>query len=169
MLVSEIRDEDTAESILTASLTGHLCFSSIHAGSIGGTLRRMVQMKLPTFAIQSGLKGVLCQRLLRRRCGLCRTDDPKDPAAPPQVDPQCQSCHGTGYAGRVPVGQMFLFDSSASALSVFDALIAGQSASEIDAIIESAGFASLREHANRLVAEGVTDAGEVYRVLGSPR
>ena len=59
LLVSEIRDVETAEAVLAASMTGHLCFSSVHAASIGGTLRRLVQMNLPEFAIQSGLRAAL--------------------------------------------------------------------------------------------------------------
>lgn len=158
LLVSEIRDVETAEAVLAASMTGHLCFSSIHAGTIGGTLRRLVQMNLPTFAIQSGLRGVMCQRLLRRRCRTCNADGkPRD---------NCQRCHATGYAGRVPIAQIVDLKDSQCESAVFDALVNQLPASKIDRIMEDAGIESLRAQAERLVTEGVTDREEVFRVLG---
>ncbi|EMI42877.1 GspE/PulE family protein [Rhodopirellula sp. SWK7] len=160
LLVSEIRDVETAEAVLAASMTGHLCFSSIHAGSVGTTLRRLVQMELPTFAIQSGLRGVLCQRLLRRSCSLCGGVAKND------NDSMCDRCHGTGYHGRVPIAQMVTFDGSSVGQSVFDALINHRPAHEIDSAATQAGIESLRDQANRLVDEGQTDAAEVFRVLG---
>ncbi|MCM2373166.1 GspE/PulE family protein [Aporhodopirellula aestuarii] len=160
LLVSEIRDVETAEAVLAASMTGHLCFSSIHAGSIGATLRRLVQMELPTFAIQSGLRGVLCQRLLRRSCTTCRGD------AKTNKTSGCDLCHGTGYLGRVPIAQMVTFDGTSTGQSVFDALISHRPAPEIDQVASQSGIESLRDQANRLVDEGQTDAAEVFRVLG---
>jgi len=171
LLVSEIRDVETAEAVLAASMTGHLCFSSIHAGSIGTTLRRLVQMELPTFAIQSGLRGVLCQRLLRELCQDCdeKTNNAK----------ACDACHGTGYRGRIPIAQMVTFDGGANASSdaspnatsgagqaIFDGLLARLPASELDAIASAHGIESLSEQAARLIEEGRTDAAEVFRVLG---
>lgn len=160
LLVSEIRDVDTAEAVLAASMTGHLCFSSIHAGSIGATLRRLVQMKLPTFAIQSGLRGILCQRLLRKRCTGCSG---KSVSHSPS---QCGQCLGTGYRGRIPIAQTLTFDGSSDGQSVFDALVNGRSAKEIDSIASQAGVGSLHQQAARLVDEGQTDSAEVFRVLG---
>lgn len=158
LLVSEIRDVDTAEAVLAASMTGHLCFSSIHAGSIGATLRRLVQMKLPTFAIQSGLRGIHCQRLLRKRCERC--------SAEKETSPSCHHCHGTGYFGRVPLSQLLRFDGSRAGQEVFNALVDGRTASELDAIASSEGIESLADQADRLVNAGVTDRTEVFRVLG---
>lgn len=158
LLVSEIRDVETAEAVLAASMTGHLCFSSIHAGTIGGTLRRLVQMNLPTFAIQSGLRGVLCQRLLRRRCDVC------DSA--PKATKDCPRCHGTGYAGRVPISQIVDLNDPQCGPAIFDALAKQLPASDLDQILEDAGIESLRCQAERLIEEGVTDREEVFRVLG---
>lgn len=160
LLVSEIRDIETAEAVLAASMTGHLCFSSIHAGSLGATLRRLVQMQLPTFAIQSGLRGVLCQRLLRRTCSQCASE------SVPSSRSHCQACHGTGYDGRIPISQMVSFDGSSAGQTVLDALARSQSASEIDRIAARAGVESLSTEAQRLVEQGQTDPAEVFRVLG---
>ncbi|MFG0268116.1 MAG: GspE/PulE family protein [Rhodopirellula sp. JB055] len=156
LLVSEIRDVETAEAVLAASMTGHLCFSSIHAGTVGGTLRRLVQMNLPTFAIQSGLRGVMCQRLLRRRCDACDDDTSSD----------CHQCHGVGYAGRIPIAQMVDLNDSQCGSAIFNALANQLPASELDRIIEDAGNESLRAQAERLIETGVTDREEVFRVLG---
>lgn len=158
LLVSEIRDVETAEAVLSAALTGHLCFSSIHAGTIGATLRRLTQMHLPEFAIQSGLRGILCQRLLRRLCVVCKPD------STPAID--CEHCHGTGYRGRIPISQMLPFDSSPVGQSVFAAVVSGIAANEIDSIAADNGILTLRDQADRLVTAGITDRAEVFRVLG---
>ncbi|PAY19794.1 general secretion pathway protein GspE [Rhodopirellula sp. SM50] len=160
LLVSEIRDVETAEAVLAASMTGHLCFSSIHASSIGVTLRRLVQMKLPSYAIQSGLRGILCQRLVRRLCSACSAESNS------ALNPNCDGCHGTGYQGRIPISQILAFDGSSAGQAVFDGLVESRSAIEIDAIAARAGIDSLHDQAARLVDEGVTDANEVFRVLG---
>ena len=163
LLVTEIRDVDTAEAVLAASMTGHLCFSSIHAGSVGATLRRLVQMKLPTFAIQSGLRGILCQRLLRLICRECSGGSTVD------TDHACEQCHGTGYDGRIPISQLLTLDGSPVGHAVFEALESGRSATEIDQIARQAGITSLHDQADRLIDEGKTDASEVFRVLGRRR
>uniref|UniRef100_UPI0035674F47 GspE/PulE family protein n=1 Tax=Stieleria sp. TaxID=2795976 RepID=UPI0035674F47 len=160
LLVSEIRDVETAEAVLAASMTGQLCFSSIHASSIGVTLRRLVQMKLPSYAIQSGLRGILCQRLVRRLCSPCSAESNSAP------NPNCQGCHGTGYQGRIPISQLLAFDGSSAGQAVFDGLVEGRSAIEIDAIAADAGIDSLHDQAARLIDQGMTDANEVFRVLG---
>lgn len=165
LLVSEIRDVETAEAVLAASMTGHLCFSSIHASSIGVTLRRLVQMKLPSYAIQSGLRGILCQRLVRRLCSACSAESSsaESNSAP---NPICEGCHGTGYQGRIPISQLLAFDGSSAGQAVFDGLVEGRSAIEIDAIAADAGIDSLHDQAARLIDQGMTDANEVFRVLG---
>ena len=160
LLVSEIRDVETAEAVLAASMTGHLCFSSIHAGSLGATLRRLVQMQLPTFAIQSGLRGILCQRLLRRRCSTCSGQSSTPPGSP------CGVCHGTGYDGRIPIAQMVTFDGQSAGQAILEALANSLPATEIDRIASQSGIESLAAQAQRLVDQGQTDAAEVYRVLG---
>lgn len=160
LLVSEIRDVETAEAVLAASMTGHLCFSSIHAGSIGTTLRRLVQMKLPIFAIQTALRGVLCQRLVRKLCAECGGD------SKPQRRSACEQCHGTGYHGRLPLAQLLPLDSSPVGQAVFDALGEGRSAMEIDSMIVRAGIDSLQDQAEQFIQDGHTDSAEIFRVFG---
>lgn len=152
LLVSEIRDEATAEAVLSASMTGHLCFSSIHAATIGATLSRLVQMQLPSFAIRSGLRGILCQRLLRQVCSSCAND----------ANPNCETCYGTGYRGRFPIAQ--LIDLQNSPLE--DDFLENQTARQLDKWVQEQGVESLREQATTAIAQGRTDEAEVFRVLG---
>lgn len=161
LLVTEIRDTETAEAVLAASMTGHLCFSSIHSASVGSTLRRLVQMNLPTFAIQSGLRAVLCQRLLRCLCKKCESHN--------QSSQECSQCHGTGYQGRLPVMQLVEFDGADFSHQLFEKLEQGATADQLDRFIESKGFASLKSQATQLVQSGVTDEAEVFRVFGGRR
>lgn len=158
LLVSEIRDTETAEAVLSASMTGHLCFSSIHAGSLGSTLRRMVQMKLPTYAIRTGLRGIVCQRLVRCLCKHCQ-------AAKSRKN-DCDQCHGTGYRGRVPLFQLIEFDDSDETHQIFNSLELGMSADELDKMARQNGIVSLRDQAKDLIDNQITDAPEVFRVLG---
>ncbi|MDA9858993.1 ATPase, T2SS/T4P/T4SS family [Rubripirellula sp.] len=158
LLVSEIRDDETAEAVLSASMTGHLCFSSIHARSLGSTLRRLVQMQLPTYAIRSGLRGVVCQRLVRRICEQCQAVE--------SCKANCDSCHGTGYRGRVPLFQLIEFDGSDLSQTIFNRLESGAAADEIDQLVHERSGLSLRGQAAELIENKITDANEVFRVLG---
>jgi type II secretory ATPase GspE/PulE/Tfp pilus assembly ATPase PilB-like protein len=112
LLVGEIRDAETASAALGASLTGHLVFSSLHAGDVATALRRLVELQLPTHLIRSGLRAICSQRLLRKLCEHCKQPDASDPvpddahqAAPsagrPQSDDHAASQtagpHGAGH------------------------------------------------------------------------
>ncbi|MCP4890580.1 MAG: Flp pilus assembly complex ATPase component [Planctomycetaceae bacterium] len=158
LLVSEIRDDETAEAVLSASMTGHLCFSSIHARSLGSTLRRLVQMQLPTYAIRSGLRAVVCQRLVRRICEQCQAVE--------SCKANCDSCHGTGYRGRVPLFQLIEFDGADLSQTIFNRLESGAAADEIDQLVHERSGLSLRGQAAELIENKITDANEVFRVLG---
>lgn len=159
LLVSEIRDEETADAVLVSSLTGHLCFSSIHASHCAGALRRLVQMELPAYLLRSGLLAVCSQRLLRRLCPHCSsTSKPRDDG--------CEHCGGTGYSGRVAIGECVRFDTGEVGEAVLSSLSRELSADQIHAAAVAAGMIDLRQRAWRLVDEGQTDSAEVYRVLG---
>ncbi|MGB7346902.1 MAG: ATPase, T2SS/T4P/T4SS family, partial [Pirellulaceae bacterium] len=90
LLVSEIRDPETAEAAFQASLTGHLIFSSLHASDVPASLRRLVQFGVPVPIVQSGIRTIVNQRLLRKRCNNCDGEALAD----------CENCAGTGYRGR---------------------------------------------------------------------
>jgi general secretion pathway protein E len=156
LLVSEIRDVETAEAVLTSSLTGHLVFSSLHAGDIAAALRRLVQMELPTYLLQSGLRAVCCQRLLRRLCVSCDH----------QTQDDCEPCGGTGYRGRVAIAELLRLDRGDIGEEMMRGLSNGQSAGLLYTSAEKNGMITLRQRAWQLVDDGVTDEREVYRVLG---
>jgi general secretion pathway protein E len=156
LLVSEIRDAETAEAVLMSSLTGHLVFSSLHAGDVAVALRRLAQMELPSYLLRSGLRAICCQRLLRRRCTICESQSGDD----------CDRCGGTGYSGRVAIAECIRMDRGEIGDEMMRGLAAGISANAIYTTAEKAGMLTLRQRAWTLVEVGVTDEREVYRVLG---
>ena len=159
LLVSEIRDEETADAVLISSLTGHLCFSSIHATHCAGALRRLVQMELPTYLLRSGLLAICSQRLLRRRCPECRRGADAAFAS-------CEVCGGAGYHGRIAIAESVRFDKGEIGEAVMRCLGSDQSADQIHAAAVEAGMFDLKSRAWQLVDDRQTDAAEVYRVLG---
>jgi general secretion pathway protein E len=154
LLVSEIRDSETAEAVLMSALTGHLVFSSLHAGDVALALRRLVQMQLPSYLLRSGLRAVCCQRLLRRWCETCQGKG-------------CEACQGTGYRGRVAIAELIRLDRDEWGEKMMSQLAAGQSANAIYREAEEAGLVTLRSRARQLVEARITDNREVLRVLGS--
>ena len=160
LLVSEIRDVETADAVLVSSLSGHLVFSTMHAADCAGALRRLVQMRLPPYLIQSGLRAVLSLRLLRRLCESCRDISEPDKA-------RCLQCGGNGYHGRVLIAECVRFDVGEIGEVVMQCLGSGESATSISRSAIAAGMVPLATVAWRLVEHGITDEAEVYRVLGS--
>ena len=156
LLVSEIRDPETAEAAFQASLTGHLVFSSLHASDVAASIRRLAQFGVPVHAIQSGVHSIVCQRLLRKLCPRCKADS------------DCQDCLGTGYSGRIPIAQCVRLDGNDA---IGEALIAacqsGGSLAAMRAAALDAGGINLHQRAQTLVESGATDSAEVYRVLGT--
>ncbi len=163
LLVSEIRDPETAEAALQASLTGHLVFSSLHATDVAASLRRLVQLGVPSYVIRSGVRAIVTQRLLRRLCQQCRGRSQSN------ADSVCEDCLGTGYHGRIPVAQCIRLDGSdpvGEALA--ETLESGSSATEMRRAAKAAGAVDLHSLAQTCVDQGITDLAEVYRVLGRP-
>ena len=159
MLVSEVRDPETSEAVVQASMTGHLVFSSLHATDIASALRRLEQFGVPQYAIHSGVRAIVSQRLLRRICDACNGEESKRQT--------CETCLKTGYRGRVAIAQCVCFDGSDSAGSaMITALGEGHPASYLRKVASDAGGSDLNAQAMKLVDEGVTSASEAYRVLG---
>lgn len=156
ILVGEIRDRQTAAGVLEAGLTGHLVASTLHAGSCAQALLRLVEMGAEPFALTSAVRGVLSQRLVRRRCRAAGADHAR-----------CAACRGTGHDGRVPVAAWTpMTDALRRALVARDdAGLAAAAAHRGPA----GGTGDLRARARQLVAEGITTQEEVDRVLGRDR
>lgn len=166
LLVSEVRDPETAEAAIQASLTGHLVFSSLHATDVSASLRRLVQLGVPHYGVRSGVRAILSQRLLRRLCSFCGGGSQATSESGAGVE-SCPQCLGTGYRGRIAISQCIRFDGNdpvGEALA--EALESGASAQQMRIAARQAGDRNLHARAQDYVDQGVTDSAEVYRVLG---
>ena len=139
LMLGEIRDAATATLAVQAALSGHRLISTLHAASPAGAIARLVEMGLEPYQITSALFGVVAQRLVRKRSG----DD--------------------GYAGRAPIAEFVRMDAT-----VRRAMLDRADADTLRAVYErQPGYQSLRQAAQALVSQGLTDATEVQRVLGA--
>lgn len=169
LLIGEIRDPETAEAALQASLTGHLVLTSFHAGDAATALRRLVEMGVAAYLIRSGVRAVLSQRLLRRLCD-CRR--PIAPAATGLAvsaawEPVgCERCFQTGFRGRVLASEVLRIDRGAVAEAVVQPIEQHRSADEIRAAAVRAGMQDLRHAVLARVASGATSPAEAFRVMG---
>jgi type II secretory ATPase GspE/PulE/Tfp pilus assembly ATPase PilB-like protein len=151
IMVGEIRDRETAAVAAEAALTGHLVFSTLHAGSACGVVGRLLDMGVEPYLLTSGIKGILNQRLLRRRCDDCRGAG-------------CERCVGTGFRGRFLVAEVLTPD-----VAFRRAILARADADELEAVAARSDWRTIRAAADAAVAGGLTTADEVVRVLGPAR
>ncbi|MDX2132586.1 MAG: GspE/PulE family protein [Planctomycetota bacterium] len=117
VLIGEIRDKETAETAIQASLTGHLVFSTLHTNDAAGAATRLLDMGVEPFLVSSSLEGVMAQRLVRRVCRECAASYRPDPADLPESfaladgvelrrGTGCRNCRNTGYRGRLGVYEL---------------------------------------------------------------
>jgi type II secretory ATPase GspE/PulE/Tfp pilus assembly ATPase PilB-like protein len=152
ILVGEIRDLETARTAMEAGLTGHLVASTVHAGSAVQVFPRLLEMGLEPFVLTTALRGVMSQRLLRRRCS--EPDCGKRGVI-------CLRCKGQGYAGSVLVSEWLPMSPG-----LRDAILCHGDRQILLQVARADGFSTMREAASDLVAQGVTTEEEVARVLG---
>ncbi len=176
VLVGEIRDSETAQIAVQASLTGHLVFSTLHTNDAPGALTRLVDMGVEPYLVASSLEAVLAQRLVRVLCSACKAEEtsPKalafrDVLGLPKERPLyravgCPACRHTGFHGRRAVFE--LMDMSDEVRRM---VLHSSSSGEIRSIARKEGMRSLSEDGWRLVAEGATTLEEVLRVTRSDR
>ena len=153
IMVGEIRDRETAEAAVQAALTGHLVLTTVHCGGSAEAVTRLLDLGVRPFLLTSALRGCLCQRLLRLVCSQCGGRD-SDKAS-------CSACRGTGYRGRIAVGEFLAGDTNLSRL--IEGL--ADSAALHQAALEQ-GMIPLKQAALALVRPDGTDRFEVERVLG---
>lgn len=151
IMVGEIRDRETAAAAAEAALTGHLVFSTLHAGSAAGVVGRLLDMGVEPHVLTSGVRAILNQRLLRRVCAAC-------------VGAGCEGCGRTGYRGRLLVAELLIPDAAFRR-----GILARADTEALEAIAVGAGWQRLRQAAAAEVAAGRTTAAEVDRVLGPAR
>ncbi len=155
IMIGEIRDFETAQIAIQASLTGHLVLATLHTNDAPSAVTRLTDMGVEPFLLSSSLLGVLAQRLVRKLCPHCRRADAQGRWHPVG----CEHCGQTGYKGRTGVYELMVADDAVRAL------IHNRAAeSELFAAAQAAGLRTMRDDGERLVAEGVTSLEEVLRV-----
>lgn len=172
ILVGEIRDLETAEIAVQASLTGHLVFSTLHTNDAPSTVTRMKDMGVPTFLITATVEAILAQRLVRRICQACREeiDPPRDQLEDLGMDPAaiegkkfyrgagCEKCNNTGYKGRVGLFELMVLNDELREL-----IMRGATADDLRDCACKYGMIPLRQYGTNFIFEGVTTADEVIR------
>ncbi|MFN8707113.1 MAG: GspE/PulE family protein, partial [Planctomyces sp.] len=170
VLIGEIRDGETAQSAIQASLTGHLVFSTLHTNDAPSAFTRLIDMGVEPYLVASTVEGILAQRLVRRLCTHCRKkvspdklDMPVDfPVPRPDFiyEPVgCRECRDTGYQGRIGVFELLRTDP------VIQRMCAERrSSTEIRDYALSAGMTTLRSSGWEQVMAGVTSLEEVVRI-----
>jgi len=169
IMVGEIRDGETAEIAINASLTGHLVFSTLHTNDAAGAFARLIDMGAEPFLVASAVAGVMAQRLVRRLCPKCRREIPLDmkwydlPEPPPSqkvwVPEGCESCTRTGYRGRGGLFELLVVSEDIESL-----IIGRRSSNEIREAAITHGLKTLREDGWLKAFKGMTSVEEVMRV-----
>jgi general secretion pathway protein E/type IV pilus assembly protein PilB len=171
LLIGEIRDRETAQIAVQASLTGHLVFSTLHTNDAPGALTRLVDMGVEPYLVASSLEAVLAQRLVRVLCSHCKQVDESattlslkaelriSPDVPFYRAVGCRECRNTGYHGRRGI-----FEWMDTTLEIRRLILKSASSGEIREAARRTGMRPLAEDGWRLVKEGVTTPEEVFRV-----
>ncbi len=172
ILVGEIRDLETAEIAVQASLTGHIVFSTLHTNDAPSTITRMKDMGVPTFLITATVEAILAQRLVRRICTQCREETRPSDEMLMQMDltPEqakdmkfyrgmgCDLCNNTGYKGRVGLFELMIITDEMRDMIMENA--------SVDLLRDNAkdnGMVPLRDAGMAFMAQGLTTADEVLR------
>jgi type IV pilus assembly protein PilB len=172
ILVGEIRDTETAEIAVQASLTGHTVFSTLHTNDAPSTVTRLRDMGIPPFLITATIEGILAQRLVRRICAHCKEEvmPTADMLADLELDSTmiagkkfyrgrgCQNCNRTGYKGRVGLFEMMPVNDD-----MREMIMNNSSTDQLRTAAKNEGMVTLRDAGIAAVFEGITTAEEVIR------
>jgi general secretion pathway protein E len=169
VMIGEIRDLETSQIAVQASLTGHLVLATLHTNDAPGAVTRLIDMGVEPYLLASTLNGVLAQRLVRKLCAECRAPYEPDASeravfgrnAPERLYKAvgCGACNFSGYRGRTGIYELFVTDDEARHL-IHDTA----AESDIRAHAVKTGMMRLREDGLRWVREGATSLDEVLRV-----
>jgi type IV pilus assembly protein PilB len=172
ILVGEIRDLETAEIAVQASLTGHIVFSTLHTNDAPSSITRLKDMGVPTFLITATLEAILAQRLVRRICTQCREETtPSDNLlyelqipAEDLVDKLfyrgggCDLCNNTGYKGRVGLFELMVMNDN-----LRDMIMRNAATDDLRVAAQGYGMVTLRDAGISFMHDGTTTADEVVR------
>ncbi|HEX5472043.1 MAG TPA: ATPase, T2SS/T4P/T4SS family [Lacipirellulaceae bacterium] len=172
ILVGEIRDLETAEIAVQASLTGHLVFSTLHTNDAPSTITRLKDMGVPTFLITATVEAILAQRLVRKICSQCREEytPPREVLEDLELTSEqvrgkrfyrgagCEVCNNTGYKGRVGLFELMIMSND-----LRDKIMANCQTDELRVLAQKQGMVSLRQSGIQCCFEGITTPDEVVR------
>ena len=146
IMIGEIRDKETAQIAIQASLTGHLVLATLHTNDAVSAVTRLTDMGVEPFLLSSSLLGVLAQRLVRKICTACQGSG-------------CTDCGHTGYQGRTGIFELLSVDDT-----LRERIHSRAAESELLSAAKRQGMTSMREDGEHLVAQGITSAQELLRV-----
>ena len=169
ILVGEVRDSETAQIAIQAAMTGHLVFATLHTNNATSAVTRLIDMGVDKFMITSTLLGVLAQRLVRKVCTECRelrtieVVDARDLALPSDTIVAtaigCSVCGGTGYHGRIAVGELLMIDDDVQTL-----MKQCDNDIELRSKMKERGMAFLADQLKDLLLAQETTVDEILRV-----
>ncbi len=173
ILVGEIRDSETAQIAIQASLTGHLVFSTLHTNDAPSSITRLIDMGVQPFLVATSIQAVLAQRLVRANCPKCLEPFTPDPThlAAIGLDPHkyanhefkhgkgCDNCKGSGYRGRRAIFELMVMNKQ-----IRDLAFNRATASEVKKAALANGMASLAMDGARKALQGITTPEEVMRM-----
>ncbi len=174
IMIGEMRDSETAENAIQASLTGHLMLSTLHTNDAPSAVTRMIDLGMQPFLVSSTVVGIMAQRLVRRICKYCVEDFVLTREAAHDLGfitesdltlkrgRGCEMCRDTGYLGRLATVEVMVMSENLKTLTLKE----GLSAQEIKAMARAEGMTTLRENALDLMLAGLTTIEEVLRVTG---
>ncbi len=157
VMIGEIRDLETAQIAVQASLTGHLVLATLHTNDAIAAVTRLVDMGIEPFLLSSSLLGVLSQRLIRLLCEACKVPDPLHPGAWRAVG--CSVCAQSGFRGRAAICELLEVDQAMQGL-----IHEAASEARMRELAQRNGFKNMREDAQRWLQAGSTSVDEVVRV-----
>ena len=169
IMIGEIRDEETGKIAIESALTGHLVLSTLHTNNAAGTVTRLMEMDLQPYLLSSTLVGVLAQRLARRNCMHCVSEEKLEPrvrkslgVAPDEVfyrSTGCENCNQTGFDGRIAVYELLRASDALRGL-----IVPGAAVADLHRQALADGMVPLTEQALQLARQRVISLSEVYRV-----
>lgn len=171
IMIGEIRDTETAQIAVRASITGHLVVSTLHTNSTANTVSRLIDMGVEPYLIADSLVGVIAQRLVRRLCKHCKKEhivtmaEKKELSLHPEKEYKiyepvgCQECGGSGYMGRIGIYEIMTVSNKLKSI-----IAHGADVDQIKAAAIADGMTTLRAAARRYVLDGTTSLNEMIRV-----